>query len=107
MNIFFYMCASMHMYIYLYHMYLHIYIYIYIYVYKYTYIYICIFICIYTYKSYLFIRIKILESAMKDVKYPEILPHIVVGLTHLAKGACDRCPYSTTGIGMLTSLSLK
>lgn len=35
---------------------------------------------------------KILESAMKDSNYPEILPHIVVGLTHLAKGARDRCP---------------
>lgn len=35
--------------------------------------------------------VKILEAAMKDAKYPEILPNIVVGLTHLAKGARDRC----------------
>lgn len=40
--------------------------------------------------------VKILEAAMKDTKYPEILPHIVVGLTHLAKGARDRCPYPET-----------
>ena len=37
--------------------------------------------------------VKILEAAMKDPKYPELLPYIVVGLTHLAKGARDRCPY--------------
>lgn len=35
--------------------------------------------------------VKILDAAMKDTKYPEILPNIVVGLTHLAKGARDRC----------------
>ena len=35
--------------------------------------------------------VKILEAAMKDENYPELLPHIVVGLTHLAKGARDRC----------------
>ena len=38
---------------------------------------------------------KILEVALKDEKYPEIVPHIVVGLTHLAKGARDRCPYQS------------
>ena len=38
---------------------------------------------------------------MKDTKYPEILPHIVVGLTHLAKGARDRCPNpETTTLGV-------
>ena len=45
--------------------------------------------------------VKILEAAMKDTKYPEILPHIVVGLTHLAKGARDRCPNpESTSLGV-------
>jgi ribosomal RNA-processing protein 12 len=34
----------------------------------------------------------ILEAAMKDEKYPELLPHIVVALTHIARVARERCP---------------
>jgi ribosomal RNA-processing protein 12 len=36
--------------------------------------------------------VPILQGAMADTTYPEILYHVVGGLTFLAKGAKDRCP---------------
>ena len=45
--------------------------------------------------------VPILQGAMTDAMYPEILSHVVGGLTLLAKGARERCP------GLMNALALE